>query len=181
MSEETVQAELNQYLTLTLADELFALNINSVREILEMTDITKIPRTPDYMRGVINLRGHAVPVVDLRSKFGMPATEPTVNTCIIITEIAQDGASMQIGALADSVQEVLELGPETIDPPPRMGTSIDTDFIRGMGKHDDQFIIILDIDRVFSIEELSAAAMGQGRPPARESATAEDESGSVEL
>ncbi|WP_027184898.1 chemotaxis protein CheW [Desulfovibrio inopinatus] len=146
----------NQYLTFTLEREQFALNIGSVREVLELTNITKVPRTPEFIRGVINLRGRAVPVVDLRMKFGMGETQRTVNTCIIIVEVELDGERTILGALADSVQEVYEMEPGSIDPPPRMGTRVKADFIRGMGKSGDQFIIILDIDKVFSAEELSA-------------------------
>lgn len=157
-------AELDQFLTFTLDEDLFALNIGSVREILDDTNITRIPRTPEFMRGVINLRGHAVPVVDLRLKFGMSKTTMTVNTCVIITEVQIEGDAAVVGALADSVQEVVEIPPSQIDPPPRMGASIDTRFIRGMGKRNDQFIIILDINQVFSSEELAvvrdASAMG---------------------
>ena len=144
----------NQYLTFTLEREFFALDIASVREVLELVNITRVPRTPDYIRGVINLRGRAVPVVDLKMKFGLGATERTVNTCIIIVEVCLDGESTVLGALADSVQEVYEMETGQIEPPPRMGTPIRAEFIRGMGKTGDQFIIILDIDKVFTVEEL---------------------------
>jgi purine-binding chemotaxis protein CheW len=147
--------EFNQYLTFTLEDEVFALGIDKVREILDETDITRIPRTPEFLRGVINVRGNAVPVVDLRLKFGMSKTEITVNTCVIITEITIDDEASTIGALADAVQEVIELDPDRIDPPPRMGTAIDSKFIKGMGKQDEHFIIILDVDQLFSAEELA--------------------------
>ncbi len=145
----------HQYLTFTLGDEIFALNIATVREVLEMTTITRIPRTPPFMRGVINLRGHAVPVVDMRLKFGMRRVEDTVNTCIIIVEVDLEGEAVIMGAVADSVREVFEMKPDQIDPAPRMGTSINTEFIMGMGKQDDGFIMILDINRVFSVEELN--------------------------
>jgi purine-binding chemotaxis protein CheW len=108
------------------------------------------------MRGVINLRGSVVPVVDMRLKFGMAKTEKTVNTCIIIVEINLEGETTVLGALADSVQEVLDLEPQQIEPAPKIGTKLRTEFIRGMGKRGEQFIIILDIDKVFSGEELSA-------------------------
>ena len=147
--------EATQYLTFKLAEEVYALDIGKVREVLDFTTVTKVPRTPDFMRGVINLRGSVVPVVDLRLKFGMTATEKTVNTCVIITEVAVDGDTMVLGALADSVQEVLDLEPEQISAPPKIGTKLRTEFIRGMGKRDDRFIIILDIDKVFSLEELA--------------------------
>jgi purine-binding chemotaxis protein CheW len=147
--------ETTQYLSFKLRDEIFALDIGKVREVLDFTMVTKVPQTPDFMRGVINLRGNVVPVVDMRLKFNMPITEKTVNTCIIITEIEVDGEDTIIGAMADSVQEVLDLETGQIEPPPRIGSKLNTDFIMGMGKHNDQFIIILDIDKVFSADELS--------------------------
>jgi purine-binding chemotaxis protein CheW len=109
------------------------------------------------MRGVINLRGSVVPVIDMRLKFGMPATEKTVNTCIIIVEISLDGETTVLGALADSVQEVMDLEPDQIEPAPKIGTKLKTDFIRGMGKRDTNFIMILDIDKVFTSDELLLA------------------------
>ncbi|WKZ33817.1 MAG: chemotaxis protein CheW [Thermodesulfobacteriota bacterium] len=166
MSAAEAVSENMQYLTFRLEDEVFALDITQVREVLDFTTVTKVPRTPDFMRGVINLRGSVVPVVDMRLKFGMSRTEQTVNTCIIIVEISLDGEKLVIGALADSVQEVIEIEPGQIEPPPRIGTRLNTDFIKGMGKRDEQFIIILDIDRIFSSSEL-AVISGE---PAAESA-----------
>lgn len=145
-----------QYLTFKLDDEVFALDISQVREVLDFTALTRVPRTPDFMRGVINLRGSVVPVVDMRLKFGMSKTEQTVNTCIIIVEINLDGEKLILGALADSVQEVIDLEPDQIEPAPRIGTRLNTEFIKGMGKRDDQFVIILEIDRIFSSCDLSA-------------------------
>ena len=152
---ETNSIETNQYLTFKLDDEVFGLAIGKVREVLDFTTITKVPRTPEYMRGVINLRGSVVPVVDLHLKFGLAQTEKTVNTCIIIVEIQMEGEITVLGALADSVQEVVELEPEQIEPAPKIGTKLNTEFIKGMGKREDQFIILLDIDKVFSSDELS--------------------------
>jgi purine-binding chemotaxis protein CheW len=108
------------------------------------------------MSGVINLRGNVVPVVDLRLCFEMSKTEKTVNTCVVVVEMLLDGEPTIIGALADSVEEVIDLEPDQIEPAPKIGTQIRTDFIKGMGKRDSQFIMILDIDRIFSAEELSA-------------------------
>ena len=152
---ETNNIETNQYLTFKLEDEVFGLAIGKVREVLDFTTITKVPRTPEYMRGVINLRGSVVPVVDLHLKFGLAQTEKTVNTCIIIVEISMEGEITVLGALADSVQEVVELEPEQIEPAPKIGTKLNTEFIKGMGKREDQFIILLDIDKVISNEELT--------------------------
>ncbi|WP_224983132.1 chemotaxis protein CheW [Geomonas agri] len=153
MAVETI-TETTQYLTFKLEDELFALDIGKVREVLDFTSITKVPQTPDYMRGVINLRGSVVPVVDLRLKFGMAMAEQTVNTCVIIVEVELEGEKVVMGAMADAVQEVMDLEPDQIEPPPRIGTKLNTDFIKGMGKHNEQFIIILDIDKVFTSGEL---------------------------
>jgi len=144
-----------QYLTFRLGEEVFALDITKVREVLDFTTVTKVPRTPDFMRGVINLRGSVVPVVDLRLKFGMTVSETTVNTCIIISEVTVDGDTTVLGALADSVQEVVDLERGNIAPAPRIGTKLRTDFIKGIGKQNDQFVILLDIDRVFSSDELA--------------------------
>src|SRR5512137_2225030 len=148
--------ETTQYLTFRLDEEIFSLDVAKVREILDFTTVTKVPQTPDFMRGVINLRGSVVPVVDMRLKFGMSATEKTVNTCIIVMAIAIDQETAVVGALADSVQEVLELEPDQIEAAPRIGTKLNTEFLVGMGKHNETFIMILNIDKVFTFEELNA-------------------------
>ena len=156
MAEKTTQ-DIHQYLTFMLAKEIFALDIATVREVLELTSITRIPKTPEFMRGVINLRGHAVPVVDMRRKLGMAAGEDTINTCIIIVEVEFDGEKTIMGSLVDSVREVFEMAPNEIEAAPKMGTSVKAEYIRGMGRQDGQFVIILDIAKVFSPEELSMA------------------------
>ncbi|HEX4065433.1 MAG TPA: chemotaxis protein CheW [Acidobacteriaceae bacterium] len=156
--------ETRQYLTFKLGQEIFATDVAKVREVLDLAAITAIPRTPELMRGVINLRGAVVPVVDLRLCFEMTKTESTRNTCIVVVEVMLDNESTVIGALADSVEEVIDLEPEQIEPPPRIGTQIRTDFIRGIGKRDAQFIMILDIDRVFSADELAAMRAQEGEP-----------------
>ncbi len=153
MSIEII-SEVRQYLTFKLKDEVFGVDVAQVREILDFIKITKVPQTPDFMCGVINLRGNVVPVVDMRLKFGLEKTETTVNTCIIVVEVNLDGENTILGALVDSVQEVFELDPKDIEPAPKIGTKLKTDFIKGMGKREDTFIIILNIDNVFSSEEL---------------------------
>jgi len=145
---------LTQYLTFLLGDEIFSLEISKVREVLDYTIITRVPRMPAYLQGVINLRGSVVPVADLRLKFGMPEADVTVSTCIIIVEAMVNDELVILGLLADSVQEVLELDQENIKPAPRIGTKLDTRFIKGMGRQNDRFNIILDIDRVFSSDEI---------------------------
>lgn len=151
----TVINETRQYLTFKLNDEIFGVDVAQVREILDYIKITKVPQTPDFMCGVINLRGSVVPVVDMNLKFGMIKTERTVNTCIVVVEVNIEGNNTVLGALVDSVQEVFEIEPQNIEPAPRIGTKLKTEFINGMGKHNDKFIIILDIDKIFSTDELT--------------------------
>lgn len=151
-----------QYLTFVLDGEVFALEIERVREVLEVTEITRVPRAPSFVRGVTNLRGSVVPVVDLREKFGLGTTPTTVDTCIVIAEVTIDEERTVIGALADSVQEVVELAKEQIAPPPRMGTRLRTKFIAGMGRRDDTLVMVLNIDEVFSSEELAVVEATAG-------------------
>jgi len=150
---DTREIESRQYLTFRLAKETFAVDVAKVREILDFVTITKVPQTPDFMRGVINLRGSVVPVVDMKLKFGMEPTEKTVNTCIVVLEVIIENETTIVGALADSVQEVVELDPSQIEPPPRIGMKLSIDFIKGMGKLNDDFVIILDTDKIFSFDE----------------------------
>ena len=147
-------AEKRTYLTFTLDQEDFAVDVVGVREVLDYTTVTRVPRTPDFMKGVINLRGSVVPVVDMRLKFGLQEAEKGVDTCVIVLEVVLDGEVTIIGAIADSVKEVFELESSDIEPPPRLGTRFDTAFISGMGKHNDGFIIILDVNKVFSTQEM---------------------------
>jgi purine-binding chemotaxis protein CheW len=150
------KAEAGQYLTFRLDEEVFSVDISKVREVLEFTTLTKVPRMPEYIRGVINLRGSVVPVVDLRMKFGMAMTEKTISTCVVIVEVDMDGVTgkMVIGALVDAVQEVMDIEAKDIEPAPSIGSGLNTEFIKGMGKHGENFIIILDIDKVFSSAEI---------------------------
>ncbi len=168
MSVATIEGT-TQYLTYKLGEEVFALDIGKVREVLDFTTVTKVPRTPEFMRGVINLRGSVVPVADLRLKFGMKKTEKTVETCVIITEVTVDGFTTILGCMADSVQEVLDLEVGQIEPAPKIGTKLRTEFIRGMGKHNERFIIILDIEKVFSFDDLEAVKRheGESREPSQ--------------
>ncbi len=152
---ETDITQATQYLTFKVGEEVFALDVIQVREVLDMSPITRVPRSPEFMRGVINVRGSVVPVVDLRLKFGLTKTESTVDTRIVVIEIGIDGEATVLGALADSVDEVIEMEPDRIEPPPRIGMRWRTEFIKGIGKHNEAFVIILDIDRVFSSDELA--------------------------
>jgi purine-binding chemotaxis protein CheW len=146
--------EMSTYLTFRLGDETFAFEVKNVREVLDLSDITRVPRTPDFMRGVINLRGAVVPVVDMRVKFGLPVLEDTTDTCIIVVEVDLEGEITVIGALADSVREVFQIDEAHIEPPPSIGMQLNTEFIKGMGKQGEEFIIILDVNRIFSSAEL---------------------------
>lgn len=154
MNNATV-LEMTQYLTFKLGNEIFACDIAKVHEVMDFIEVTPVPKMPDFLLGVINLRGTAVPVVDLRLKFGMPKTEKTVNTCIIIMDVIVDNERTILGALADSVQEVLDIEAGQVEPPPRIGAKLRSDFISGMGKQNDRFVIILDIDKIFSVDDLS--------------------------
>lgn len=166
MSVEGI-TQTTQYLSFKLDKEEFALDISKVREVLDFTKITRVPQTPGFMRGVINLRGSVVPVVDLNMKFGMDETKKTVNTRVIIGEIDVDGEDTILGVLADSVHEVIELEPENIEPAPKIGTKLNTEFLRGMGKREEEFIMILNIDMVFSADEL-AVFNKAGQAPVKE-------------
>lgn len=149
--------QTNQFLTFKLGPEVYALDVGNAREILEYGSVTRIPKTPEWIRGVINLRGAVVPVMDLKRKFGMGATERTTAACIIILEVPGDGDLTVMGVLADSVQEVFELDPKQIEPPPKFGARVSTEYLRGMGRRGDTLFIVLDPERVFSDSELQSA------------------------
>ncbi|OFX21212.1 MAG: chemotaxis protein CheW [Bacteroidetes bacterium GWA2_31_9] len=151
-NETTINS--NSYLTFKIGNELFAAHVSKVLNILEMTKITKVPRAPEYMLGVINLRGTVLPVVDTRVKFGIVANEITSNTCIIVMDIAIENDNVHVGALVDSVQEVLEIEEKNILPPPSIGSKYKSEFIKGMIHFNEEFIMLLDIDKVFSSEEI---------------------------
>lgn len=154
MSNQT-QGFAQQFLTFRLGEETFAVDVLQVREILDLVPITRVPQMPEYMLGVINLRGSVVPVVDLRRKFALPPREATRESCIVVLEVEFGSEHTVVGALTDAVSEVLDLPADQIEPPPRMGTRLRTEFIRGMGRKDEQFLILLDIDRIFSADELT--------------------------
>jgi purine-binding chemotaxis protein CheW len=143
-----------EYLTFKLDGDEFAINVLKTREVLDQQTVTRVPRSPKFMLGALNLRGGVVPVIDLRLKFGLPRADATRDSSIIVMEVEVDDETVVVGALVDSVEEVLELSDEQIGPAPRIGTRLNTEFIHGMGKRDEQFLIILDIDRVFSSDEL---------------------------
>ncbi|MBE0501278.1 MAG: chemotaxis protein CheW [Desulfuromonadales bacterium] len=149
--------ETTQFLTFSLADDIFAIDVIKAKEVLDFSEVTRVPQTPDYMLGVINLRGSVVPVIDMRRKFKMKDADRTRNSCIVVVEVDVDGEAVTVGALADSVREVIDLKSSQIEPPPRIGTRLNTEFIKGMGNLEERFVIILDIDKVFSVDDLVMA------------------------
>lgn len=150
-------AENQQYLTFLLAGEMYAVGILNVKEIIEYGSLTEIPMMPDFIRGVINLRGAVVPVVDLAARFGGPAATVQRRTCIVILEIPQEGnqGSQDIGIMVDAVSEVLDIPAADIEAPPSFGARIRTDFISGMGKVAGKFVILLAVGRVLSVDEMA--------------------------
>ncbi len=142
------------YLSFKLGNELFAANVEKVLTILELKPITKVPNSPDYMSGVINLRGNVLPVINMRLKFGMPETEFTNETCIIVLNVTIDNETVQLGILTDAVDQVLEIKETDIEPSPTIGTKYKVEFIEGMYKLEKGFIMLLNIDLIFGTEEL---------------------------
>lgn len=147
-----------QYLTFTLAGEIYALEVSKTREVVAFTNITRIPKTPDWIRGVLNLRGTVVPVLDLKLRLGMGTTERTAVACVIILELVVDGEPMSLGVLADSVQEVVEFEAAQIEPPPKLGGKVSSAYLRGLGRRGESLVVILDGDRVFASSEIEIAA-----------------------
>jgi len=145
---------LQTYLSFKLGEEVYAINVSKVLNILEMKPITRVPKSPDYLKGVINLRGTVLPVIDLRIKFGLPKNKITVDTNIIVLNIEKEGETIMLGILIDAVREVLEFKTEEISPSPAIGTKYNSGFIKGMWRVDENFIMILDIDKVFSVEDI---------------------------
>jgi purine-binding chemotaxis protein CheW len=160
--------EVQQYLTFMLGGEVFAIGILHIKEIIEFGQLTTVPMMPSFIRGVINLRGAVVPVVDLASRFGGKPSEVTRRSCIVILEIQCEAETQVIGVVVDAVNEVLEISGADIEPPPSFGTKIRTDFIAGMGKVRERFIIILNVNKVLSTEEM--ALIGQSSQLAEERA-----------
>ncbi len=147
-------AAIQTFLSFQMDEEVFAINVSQVLNILEMKHITKVPKTPKFLKGVINLRGTVLPEVDLRIKFGLPEKETTVDTSIIVLNIEKDGETLLLGTLVDSVREVLELKMDEIAPSPSIGTKYNSGYLQGMWRVDEDFIMILDIDKVFSAEDI---------------------------
>ena len=155
MKNEEVTNSISTNLSFMLDNEVFATNVENVLEILEVKPITKVPKSPEYIKGVINLRGSVLPVVDLKKVFGLPPVEIKEDTCIIVLSVDIDGEQITLGALVDAVSEVLEIASDTIEPAPSIGNKYNANFIQGMWKKDEDFIMLLNVNNVFAREELS--------------------------
>ncbi len=160
--DENLARLAGKYLTFLLGEESYGLEILKVQEIIGMQSITRIPRTPDYVKGVINLRGKVIPVIDLRLRFGMETAEVSRKTCIIVVQVAKAETSVTMGIVVDEVSEVLEISAEEIEPAPGFGTQVETSFILGMAKTENAVKILLDIDKIMSEGEMEALAKSAG-------------------
>jgi len=152
---EQTNNETNSYLTFKLGNEEFGVHVSQVLNILEMTRITEVPKAPDYMKGVINLRGMVLPIIDTRIKFGMPETEYTNNTCIIVMDLEMEGNTIHLGSIVDEVLSVIEIADNQIELPPSIGNKYKSSFISGMAKVEENFVMLLDMQKVLSEEELT--------------------------
>jgi len=174
-SHNTMLEKEGKYLTFALANEEYGLEILKVRELIGYMEITAVPQTPAYVRGVINLRGQVIPVIDLRAKFGMETTERTEETCIIVVETGHGDRSFSTGIVVDHVEEVLDIAGEDIEAPPQFGSAVNTDFILGMGKIGETVKILLDIDMVLAGDDFSSFAGGSADSIAQEQIPLTDE------
>lgn len=154
-SAAAVSAAPAQYLTFLLGEEIFAMDIRTVREIIQHGAMTTVPLMPNFVRGVINLRGAVVPVIDLHARFGRPPARVSKKTCIVIFDAVRDGERVELGLLVDAVSEVIDIPAAQIEPPPNFGTAVRRDFISGMGKVAERFVILLDPDRAFDVGEMA--------------------------
>ncbi len=148
------ETQMDSYLTFIMNGEHFGVNVTKVTELLEMLPVTHVPRSPEFMRGVINLRGAVVPVIDTRLKFSLPGIADTIDTCIVVMNIEMDSETVKVGAIVDSVSEVIEIAADKILPLPTVGKKGHTRFIQGVIKIEEKFIMVLDVDHVFSNEDL---------------------------
>jgi|SRR5690625_4297563 len=154
-SVENLVADTGQYLTFTLGDEMFGAGIQQVREIIEYSNITTVPMMPSFVKGVINLRGSVVPVIDLSARFGRATTEVARRTCIVVFEVEHEGMLQELGVMVDAVSEVLEIPASDIEPPPAFGAKIRADFLSGMGKVQGKFVILLNVGKVLAVDEMA--------------------------
>lgn len=166
---KTTEEESNSYLTFKLGDEKFGVHVSQVLNILEMTKITEVPQSPDYMKGVINLRGMVLPVIDTRIKFGLPETEYASNTCIVVMDLELEGDKVHIGAIVDEVLSVIEIGDSQIKPPPHIGNKYKSEFIYGMANIEKDFIMLLDMKKVLNAAEMAEMTEKSESEPAQDS------------
>jgi purine-binding chemotaxis protein CheW len=154
----TAQEDTLQYLTFSLGDEVFAIDIRCVREIIQHGAMTVVPLMPEFVRGVINLRGAVVPVIDLQSRFGRPPAQMGKKTCVIIFDVGPEGDKVELGLWVDAVSEVIDINASQFEPPPQFGTTIQRDYIRGLGKVGSEFIVILEPERALNIDDMATLA-----------------------
>ena len=172
MYSTTESQSIDQFLTFFVADEEYAISVLKVTEIIECGALTRIPGAPVWIRGVINLRGSVVPVIDLAIKFGLPQTAITPRTCVVVVEIHKDDERLVLGVMADSVHQVFDIAPGDIQPAPAFGLKVRVDCILGMGSVNNKFVVILDIDHILTSNDLLAAAAAVTEEPALQEAAA---------
>ena len=153
MKEEIVEKDITLYLTFHLDDEVLALEVSKVREVLDLCPVTRVPKTPEHLIGVVNLRGTIIPVIDLRLRFGLSRTEATEDARIVILEVSRDGADAEVGIMTDSVHDVVGISDDQVNPPQDTGDHWRTEYINGIGKYGEDFILLLDIQRVITDQE----------------------------
>jgi len=156
VAESASRTAGGKFLTFGLAGEVYGLEILTVQEIIGLMDVARVPQVPRYVRGVINLRGRIITVVDLRLKFGLDAQEDTDKTCIVVVQVGEGDRRMTLGIIVDEVREVVDISADQIEPPPSFGSAIDTSFLLGMGKLDQRVAMLLDIDRILVTDELAS-------------------------
>lgn len=154
--DDSAADQQQQYLTFRLGEESYALGLLSVKEIIEYGGVTQVPMMPGFVRGVINLRGRVVPVIDLANRLRSESAAVTRRTCIVIVEVTNDGEAQDMGIIVDAVSQVVDIPPQSVEPGPSFGAKVRADFIAGMGKLDEGFVIMLDIDRVLASEDMAA-------------------------
>ena len=173
MEQETKETEAKSYLTFKLGEEQFGIHVSQVVNILEMTSITRVPKSPEYMKGVINLRGKVLPVIDARIKFGMEETEYTNNTCIIVMDLEMEEKPINIGTIVDGVLSVVEISENEIEPPPSIGSKFKSEFIYGMAKVEEEFIMLVDMQKVITADEMTEIS-DKSKTETKEAKAAED-------
>ena len=175
MEQETNEKEAKSYLTFKLGEEQFGVHVSQVLNILEMTSITRVPKSPEYMKGVINLRGKVLPVIDARIKFGMEETEYTNNTCIIVMDLEMEEKPINIGTIVDGVLSVVEISENEIEPPPSIGSKFKSEFIYGMAKVEEEFIMLVDMQKVITADEMTEIS-DKSKTETKEAKAVEDKS-----